>query len=112
MDIARLLLNDPEWDPSDLTREKDFSYSMPGIGRFRVHIFTQRGSLGIVIRVIPYEVRGFDSLNLPRVLADIADGLGIHRNEAIKYVQSLLNDGSIQRRQRLYETFYEAVGPR
>jgi twitching motility protein PilT len=72
VDVARLLLNNPQWDPATLVREKDFSYSMPGIGRFRVHIFIQRGSLGIVIRVIPYEVRGFDALNLPRVLADIA----------------------------------------
>jgi len=47
----------------------------------------------------------------PCTLADVANGLAIHRNEAIKYVQSLLNEGAIQVRQRRYETFYEAVTP-
>ena len=46
----------------------------------------------------------------PCTMADIADGLAIHRNEAIKYVQSLLNEGAIHVRQRLYDTFYEAAG--
>ncbi|MFH1130360.1 MAG: PilT/PilU family type 4a pilus ATPase [Pseudomonadota bacterium] len=73
IDIARIMLEDPNWEPDSLVRERDFSYSVAGIGRFRVHLFFQRGSIGIVIRVIPYEVRGFASLNLPEVLADIAN---------------------------------------
>jgi twitching motility protein PilT len=73
VDIARILFEDPKWNASDLTRERDFSYSIPGIGRFRVHIFFQRGSLSIVIRVIPYDVRGFEALNLPKVMEDIAN---------------------------------------
>ena len=72
VDVARLLLDDPQWDPASITREQDFSYSIPGIGRFRVHIFTQRGSMGIVARVIPYDVRSIDALNLPKVLMDIS----------------------------------------
>jgi twitching motility protein PilT len=72
VDIARVLLDDGAWDPATLRREKDFSYSIPGVGRFRVHLFHQRGSVGVVIRVIPYDVRSFDALNLPKVLADIA----------------------------------------
>lgn len=72
VDIARVLLDEPAWDPTTLKRERDLSYSIPGVGRFRVHVFGQRGSVGIVIRVIPYEVRGFEALNLPKVLADIA----------------------------------------
>jgi twitching motility protein PilT len=72
VDIARVLLSSPDWDPVSLNRERDLSYSIPGVGRFRVHVFTQRGTVGIVIRVIPYEVRSFEALNLPSVLADIA----------------------------------------
>jgi twitching motility protein PilT len=72
VDIARILMDDPAWDPASLLRERDLSYSLAGIGRFRVHVFCQRGSVGVVIRVIPYDVRGFDALNLPKVLADIA----------------------------------------
>jgi twitching motility protein PilT len=73
VDIARILLDDANWEPGTLVRERDFSYSIPGVGRFRVHIFFQRGSVGIVIRVIPYDVRSFEALNLPKVLADIAN---------------------------------------
>lgn len=73
IDIARILFDDPKWTPTELVRERDVSFSIPGVGRFRVHVFFQRGSVGIVIRVIPYEVRGFEALNLPKVLADISN---------------------------------------
>ncbi|MEK6607916.1 MAG: PilT/PilU family type 4a pilus ATPase [Myxococcota bacterium] len=72
LDIARVLVDDDAFEPEHLLRERDFSYSIPGIGRFRVHVFKQRGSIGLVIRVIPYDVKGFDGLNLPAVLTDIA----------------------------------------
>jgi twitching motility protein PilT len=72
VDIGRILLDDSQWEPSQLVRERDVSFSIPGVGRFRVHIFFQRGSVGIVIRVIPYDVRGFEALNLPKVCGDIA----------------------------------------
>ncbi|MCB9556008.1 MAG: PilT/PilU family type 4a pilus ATPase [Deltaproteobacteria bacterium] len=72
LQVARVLLEDPDLLPGDLQRERDFSYSIPGVGRFRAHIFCQRGSVGAVIRAIPYDVRGFDALNLPAVVGDIA----------------------------------------
>lgn len=50
----------------------DCSWGAPGIGRFRVNILRQRGTLMIVMRVIPIEVPTFDQLRLPRVLAGIA----------------------------------------
>src|ERR1700683_2171640 len=46
----------------------DISYSVPKLSRFRVNIFTQRGSCGIVMRVIPTDVPDFKSLNLPKEL--------------------------------------------
>jgi len=51
----------------------DLSYSLPGISRFRVNIFRQRGTYAIVMRVIPQSVPDFTSLNLPVQLAEIAD---------------------------------------
>jgi len=51
----------------------DLSYSLPGISRFRVNIFRQRGTYAIVICVIPQSVPDFTSLNLPVQLAEIAD---------------------------------------
>lgn len=57
--------------PADL-KEIDTSYSLPSGGRFRVSIFRQRGYIGIVMRVIPPHIGTFQELNLPPVLAEIA----------------------------------------
>ncbi len=51
----------------------DISYSLPRVSRFRVNIFTQRGTCAIVMRVIPNSVPDFASLNLPPQLAETAD---------------------------------------
>src|SRR5215469_6097436 len=48
----------------------DISYSLPKVSRFRVNIFTQRGSCAIVMRVIPSNVPDFKTLNLPSQLAE------------------------------------------
>jgi twitching motility protein PilT len=72
IEIARILTGDAAFDANLLARERDFSHSLPGVGRFRVHILRQRGTIGVVARVIPYEVKGFAALNLPPVMADIA----------------------------------------
>jgi wyosine [tRNA(Phe)-imidazoG37] synthetase (radical SAM superfamily) len=45
----------------------------------------------------------------PCTVADVAEGLGTHPNEVLKHLQRLLEERAIQVRQRLYETFYEAV---
>ncbi|HEY7678940.1 MAG TPA: PilT/PilU family type 4a pilus ATPase [Terriglobia bacterium] len=50
----------------------DISYSLPQLARFRVNIFTQRGSCAIVMRVIPTSVPNLATFNLPPQLADIA----------------------------------------
>jgi twitching motility protein PilT len=50
----------------------DCSYSVPGLGRFRVNISSQRRSLALVLRHIPYVLPTIESLQLPPVLADIA----------------------------------------
>jgi twitching motility protein PilT len=49
----------------------DLSYSVPGVARFRVNIFRQRGSCAIVMRVIPDVIPGFDQLHLPTALQEI-----------------------------------------
>ncbi|MEM7247887.1 MAG: PilT/PilU family type 4a pilus ATPase [Acidobacteriota bacterium] len=54
-------------------REIDLSYSVPGQGRFRVHVFHQRGSVGLAFRVVPVQVPKVTDLELPPVLETIAD---------------------------------------
>ncbi len=51
----------------------DISYSLPKLSRFRVNVFTQRGSCAIVMRVIASHVPDFKSLNLPDALAEAAE---------------------------------------
>jgi twitching motility protein PilT len=50
----------------------DLSYSLPGLARFRVNIFRQRGTCAIVMRVIPQNVPDFNTLNLPPQLGEIS----------------------------------------
>ncbi|WP_422487195.1 type IV pilus twitching motility protein PilT [Gudongella sp. DL1XJH-153] len=52
--------------------EVDFSYSSAGRGRFRVNAYTQRGSFGMALRIIPLEIPTMQQLGLPAVLADLA----------------------------------------
>ena len=73
--IARMILEDRNITV-DFTRrftEIDVSYSLAQRGRFRASIFRQRGAVGIVMRLIPIQVLSIEQLNLPPVLAEIAD---------------------------------------
>jgi twitching motility protein PilT len=56
----------------DALSELDVSYGIEGQGRFRVNLFRQRGSISIVLRVIPISIRSFQELHLPPVLEQIA----------------------------------------
>src|SRR6201999_4361381 len=53
--------------------EADFSYALPGVSRYRVNCFKQRGSISIVCRAIPYEIRSIDELGLPEVVRTLAE---------------------------------------
>jgi len=53
--------------------ETDIAYSVPGLGRFRCNIFQQRGSVGIVLRLIPSRIQTFKELMLPPVLEKICE---------------------------------------
>jgi twitching motility protein PilT len=73
--IARMILEDRNLT-IDFTRrfvEIDVSYSLSQRGRFRASIFRQRGTVGIVMRLIPIQVLSLDALNLPAILAEISD---------------------------------------
>jgi twitching motility protein PilT len=49
----------------------DIAYSVPSLGRFRCNIFNQRGTVGLVLRVIPRKIYTIDDLMLPKVLKTI-----------------------------------------
>ncbi len=53
--------------------EIDFAYSVPGLGRFRCNIFQQRGTVGLVLRVIPVKINSVRELMLPAVIERICE---------------------------------------
>src|SRR5690242_11550980 len=55
------------------SQEVDLAYSVAGLGRFRVNVFQQRGTMGMVLRVIPTKILTVDDLLLPPVLRKISD---------------------------------------
>lgn len=71
---AMLLLRgrDASRKPESIS-EVDCSYEVPGVARFRVNIYRQRGSLAIVLRIIPFKVPSIDELGLPPVCRTLAE---------------------------------------
>jgi twitching motility protein PilT len=55
------------------TSELDMPYGVPGLSRFRVNVFQQRGNVGMVIRVIPTKIQTFKELSLPLVMERICE---------------------------------------
>ena len=53
-------------------QEVDLAYGVPGLGRFRANVFRQRGSVGLVLRIIPFRIQSIDELGLPPILKQIA----------------------------------------
>jgi twitching motility protein PilT len=73
-EALRHMLTEPEkLDEFDKDGEVDFAYAMPGLARFRVNAFRQRGSTSLVCRAIPFTIRSVDELNLPPVISELAD---------------------------------------
>jgi twitching motility protein PilT len=70
----RHLLNDPaKLEEFADEHEVDFSYSLPGLSRFRVNAFRQRGVVSLVARAVPHEIKSIEQLGLPDVISDVAD---------------------------------------
>ena len=67
------ILNEEQRRALKENTEIDLSYSVSGVGRFRVNVFKQRSSLGAVFRTIPFSVKTIDELLLPPVIKKIAD---------------------------------------
>jgi twitching motility protein PilT len=69
---AQLIPNARDRERLDSLHDYDCSWSAPGVGRFRVNILRQRGTLMAVLRVIPIDVPNFEALRLPPVMSHIA----------------------------------------
>ncbi|MGH9535304.1 MAG: type IV pilus twitching motility protein PilT [Terriglobales bacterium] len=71
--LAYSVLTDSQKHRLEETLDLDFSFGMKGLARFRGNIFHQRGAVGAVFRVIPVEIRGFEALELPPVVAKLCE---------------------------------------
>lgn len=65
------ILNEDRRKRLDTFKEVDLSYYVPGLSRFRVNMFWQRGQVGAVMRVIPYDIKTIDELGLPPVCKEL-----------------------------------------
>jgi twitching motility protein PilT len=65
----QLIPHEHDKERVDQLLDYDCSWGAPGVGRFRVNILRQRGSLMVVMRVIPIEIPSFEALRLPPVLS-------------------------------------------
>ena len=72
-DMVRTLISDTQWHTLQERGELDFSYSLPGVSRFRVNAYRQRGNYSLAIRMIPTLVPTFESLGLPDVVRGFAE---------------------------------------
>ena len=71
--LAYSVLTDAQKHRFEETLELDVSFGLKGLARFRGNCFNQRGAVGAVYRVIPFEIKTFQQLNLPQVISRLCD---------------------------------------
>jgi len=73
-ELARLVLASSRFTGSiDDLQQFDTAYSVPGVGRFRVNVYRQRGTIALALRSIPLKIPTFDELRLPSVIRKLAE---------------------------------------
>ena len=70
--LVQCLMSDAEREEFKRTRECNFAIAMPNVSRFRVNALVQRGSAGLVVRIIPNEIPSFEDLKMPEILKQVA----------------------------------------
>jgi len=71
--LAYSVMTDSQKHKFEEKWEIDFSFGIAGLCRFRANVFNQRGNIGAVFRIIPFEIRGFKALNLPPVVEQLCE---------------------------------------
>ena len=70
-EIVFSILNDDQRKRFENHKQLDFAYAIPGVARFRVNCFMQRGAVSAAFRLVPHEIPALDSLGVPQVLRDL-----------------------------------------
>src|SRR5438309_2468403 len=73
LQVAYSVLTENQKKRFEMEDELDFSFGIAGLARFRGNCFKQRGCVAMVVRQIPFKIKTFEQLNLPKVIADLSD---------------------------------------
>src|ERR671920_2383550 len=73
LQLAYSVLTENQKKRFEMDDELDFSFGIQNLARFRGNCFKQRGCVSMVIRQIPFNIKTFDDLKLPKVIADLSD---------------------------------------
>ena len=71
--MAQAIIPEKLWEQFKAKGELDFSYGLPGISRFRVNAYHQRGCVSLAIRVVPTRIPTLEELELPAILKRVAE---------------------------------------
>lgn len=71
--LAYSVMTDAQKHRFEEELELDFSFGLKGLARFRANCFNQRGATGAVFRVIPFEIKSFNELNLPPIVSKLCE---------------------------------------
>src|SRR5262245_38381560 len=71
--LAYRVLNEGQKQRFEEHSELDLSFGIQNLARFRCNVFRQRGAVGAAIRLIPYTIRPFEELGLPKIVQELAD---------------------------------------
>src|SRR5260221_11312508 len=71
--LAYSVLTDNQKHRFEENLELDFSFGVRGLARFRANVFSQRGAVAAAFRTIPWEVKNFNDLGLPEVVASLCE---------------------------------------
>ncbi len=73
MKLAYSIMNDKQRKKFEEKNELDLSFGLENLSRFRCNVFMQRGNVAVAIRQIPFKIKSFEELGLPKVVAEMAN---------------------------------------
>ncbi len=86
--VAQQILTPAQRETFENTREIDFAFGVPGIARFRANFYVQRGSVAMVFRHVPVEIKSTEELGLPDVIQTLA-----HKTRGLILVTGTVGSG-------------------
>lgn len=75
--LIRELTNDFQWKTLINKGEVDFSYTLPGIQRFRVNAYRQRNAFAVALRLINTEIPKIEDLGLPAIVKELSNKIAV-----------------------------------